>query len=86
VSRAVVEDLLADWVTAMAAAALRVREDTVVRSYLPTISPADMTRTASAPADEVPDALVTWRALNGRMFVVAGVVRRRRGECSASRA
>lgn len=41
VSRAVVEDLLAERVSAMAAA-LRVREDTIVRSYLPTISPADM--------------------------------------------
>jgi hypothetical protein len=40
-SRAAVEDLLADRVTAMAAA-LRVRQDTVVRSYLSTIDPASL--------------------------------------------
>ena len=41
VSRAAVEDLLADRVTDIAAA-LRVRQETVVRSYLSTIDPASL--------------------------------------------
>jgi hypothetical protein len=76
-ARATVEDILADRVTAMAAA-LRVREDTIVRSYLSTIDPADLVaefQDASADgAREVADTPPTILGLSdaGRLIASLG--------------